>query len=92
MSKESFILSIVKKIESLKEDTVAYGYKTDKWWEISVSDFNLYMNDERFKRLSNAWHKAAKAKGFKLIFVCGWVPSEQKLLELAESDNLILNI
>lgn len=98
MNKENFILNILKKIESLKEGVIAYSYKTGNesmsniWWEVSISDYNLYMNDRRFKALSNAYHKAAKQQGFKLIFVCGWIPSENKLIDLAENDNLILNI
>ena len=98
MKIESFILSILKKVESMKEGVVAYSYKignapmTHVCWEISVSDFDLYMNDKRFKTLSNAWHKAAKAKGHKIIFVCGWMPTEEKLVKLMEEDNLILNV
>ena len=98
MKIEKFILSILKKVERMKEGVVAYSYKTGKtpmthvWWEISVSDFDLYMNDKGFKTLSNAWHKAAKVKGHKIIFVCGWMPTEEKLAKLADEDNLILNI
>lgn len=98
MKIESFILSILKKVESLKDGVIAYGYKsgnepmTHTWWEISVSDFDLYMNDKRFKNLSKAWHAAAKQQGHKIIFVCGWMPTEEKLAKLAEKDNLILNV
>lgn len=98
MKIENFILSILKKVESLKDGVVAYAYKsgnvpmTYTWWEISVSDFDLYMNDKRFKSLSKAWSKAAKAQGHKIIFVCGWMPTEEKLVKLAEEENLILNI
>ncbi len=98
MKIESFILSILKKVESMKEGVIAYAYKTGNapmthtWWEISVSDFDLYMNDKRFKTLTNAWHKAGVAMGHKIIFVCGWIPTEEKLVKLAEENNLILNI
>jgi len=98
MKIEKFILNVIKKIESLKEGIVVYSYKTGNtpmtyiWWEVSISDFDLYMNSKRFKTLSNAWYKAAKAQGFKLIFVCGWIPSEKKLIDLAENNNLILNV
>jgi hypothetical protein len=98
MKIEKFILSILNTIESMKEGVVAYSYKTGNtpmthvWCEISVSDFDLYMNDKRFKTLSNAWHKASKAKGHKIIFVCGWMPTEEKLVKLSDENNLILNI
>lgn len=98
MKIEKFILNILKKIESLKDGVIAYAHKTGNvtmthtWWEISVSDYELYMHDKRFKALTNAWHKAALAQGYKIIFVCGWMPTEEKLAKLAEEDNLILNI
>lgn len=98
MKIENFILSILKKVEGMKEGVIAYAYKTGNapmthtWWEISVSDFDLYMNDKRFKTLSAAWRKAAKAQGEKIIFVCGWMPTEEKLAKLADEDNLILNV
>lgn len=82
----------------MKEGVVAYSYKdgnapmTHVWWTISVSDFDLYMNDKRFKTLTKAWHKAANAQGEKISFVCGWMPTEEKLVKLANEDNLILNV
>ena len=91
MKIESFILSILKKIEESWPGVICYAYKTGNapmthvWWEVSVSD-------KRFKTLTNAWHKAAKAQGHKIIFVCGWKPTEEKLVKLAEEDNLILNV
>lgn len=98
MEAEKFILSVLKKIESLKDGVIAYAYKTGNatmthtWWEVSVSDFDLYMNDKRFKNLSNAWHKAAIVHNVRLVFVCGWVPTEERLSKLADENNLILNI
>lgn len=98
MKIETFILNILKKIESLQDGVIAYAYKTGNapmthtWWEVSVSDFDLYMNNPRFKALSKAWHKAAEAQGNKIVFVCGWIPTEEKLAKLAEEDNLILNV
>lgn len=93
-----FLLNILKKIESLKNGVIAYAYKssnatmTHTWWEISISDFDLYMNDLRFKNLSNAWHKAALVHNVRLLFVCGWTPTEKRLSKLADEDNLILNV
>lgn len=95
---KKLLLNIVRKIESLKDGVIAYAYRsgnatmTFQYWEVSVSDFDLYMNDKHFKMLCEAWRKAAEAKGEKLIFVCGWVPTEEKLLELANNDNLIIDI
>ena len=92
------LLNIVRKIERLKDGVVAYAYHTSnatgsfQYWEVSVSDFDLYMNDKRFKTLCEAWHKAAAAKGERVVFLCGWVPTEEKLLELVNNDNLIMDI
>ena len=98
METEKFILNIIKKIESLKDGVIAYAYKTGNatmtytWWEVSVSDFDLYMKDKRFKNLSNACHKAAIVHNVRLVFVCGWFPTEERLEKLANDDNLILNV
>lgn len=98
METEKFILNIIKKIESLKDGVIAYAYKTGNatmtytWWEVSVSDFDLYMKDKRFKNLSNAWHKAAIVHNVRLVFVCGCFPTEERLEKLANDDNLILNV
>ena len=93
MNKDAFVLSILKKIESLKEGVISYStFSKDGYYEISVSDFDMYMKDKRFKILTTAWHKASLALGFKIVFVCGWIPTEKKLVELSEQNNLILNI
>lgn len=97
MKIERFILSILRKIESLRGSIITYAYKTGnrsktyEWWEISVSDFDFYMHDKRFRILAKAWHKAALAQGYNIVFVCS-MPKEAKLVKLAEEENLILNI
>lgn len=98
MKIEKFILNILKKIESLQDGIIAYAYKssnetfTNIWWEISISSFEVYMHNKRFKTLSRAWCKAAQLHGYKIVFVCGFMPTEVKLMRLAERDNLILNV
>ena len=94
---ENFILSIIRKLEEIKPGMIAYAYKDSNapkigfWWTICVSDFEFYMNDTRFKTLSKAWHAAIKARKEKIMF-CYCSPKEKKLVTLAESDNLIMNI
>lgn len=98
MKIEDFILNILKKIEEIDEGSIAYAYKTgnapmtEVYWEISVSNSYFYMNNKRFKTLTKAWYKSARARGEKIIFVCGWKPSEEKLVKLADENNLILNV
>lgn len=97
MKIDDFILSVIRKIESLKEGVIAYGYidgndnKTHTWYCVCLSDYDMYMSDKRFKALSKAWNKAGKSLGIKLIFAyCN--PSEEKLGKLLEENNLFLNV
>ena len=97
MKPRKYILTIIKRIETLYPNVICYAYldgnepMTHRWWSLCISDYNVYMNDERFKKLSSAWHKGAIAQGIKLIFFyCN--PQEKKLFELADKDNLIMNI
>jgi hypothetical protein len=97
MKIENFILNILRKIESLKDGMIAYAYldgnalMSHTWYLVCLNDYEMYMNDKRLKALMNAWHKAGKALGIKVIFAyCN--PSEEKLNELAEKDNLFLNV
>ena len=97
MKNYSFLLSVVKKLESLRPGVFVYAYKEYNstgehwWWFVSVSDIDLY-RDTRFKMITKAFSKAAKVRGFGLVFVCNWIPKEKTLVELAEKDCLILNV
>ena len=50
------------------------------------------MNDERFKSLEKKWGKIAKNSRVKIIFGCGWKPTEERLVKLMNENNIILNI
>ena len=97
-SNYNFLKNILRKIEQMKEGVVAWAYftgnapMTNTWWEVAVSDYDLYREDKQLKSYMDAWHKVGRKRGMKIIFVCGWMPKEKKLSELAEKDNLILNI
>lgn len=92
-----FILNIVKKIETLNPDLFVYAYRsgnvpmTNVWWQISVSDYNFYKS-EQFSNFCRVWHKVAKTRGLKIIFVCGWIPKEEELIRLTEENNLIMTL
>lgn len=98
MNARKLILTIIKQVERLDPTLFVYGYQTANaprthvWWEISVSNFEFYMHNESFRKLANQWYKVAKSKGIKVIFVCGWKPKEERLVQLMEENNLILNI
>ena len=97
MGRVSFIRSVLAKCVSLRPDLIAWAHEdgnrtgTHKWTMVCVSDFDMYFHDQRFKALTRAWHTVAAKKGFKLVF-CYCSPKEKKLAELAEQDNLIMNI
>ena len=91
MKEKAFILSIIKKLESLVDGMVVYAHKECSWYSICLSDYDYYFNDQRFKTLSRAWYKAASARGFKISFAyCK--PLESKLKKLAYEDDLIINV
>ena len=94
MKNEKIIKSVLKEIENLDNSIITYAtiVNDGKWLQISVSDFEFYMNNLDFRKLTDKWHKVFNKLGVNLIFVCGWVPTEEKLLELANNNNLILNI
>lgn len=97
MKVETFLLNILRKIESLKEGVIAYAYldgnekRTHTWYCVCLNDYDMYVNDKRLKALTNAWHTAAKALGIKVVFAyCN--PLEEKLETLLNSGNLFLNV
>jgi len=96
MKEKQIILTIVKSIERKFDGLIVWAYKnsnengTNNWWEIAVSDYNVY-TDNKFKKIMDVWYKIAKRKGIKIIFCCGWMPKEKQLVSLQEKD-LILNI
>lgn len=93
MIAEDFILKVLKKIESLDSNLITYAYKVKQgWWEISISDFNFYRQNNSFKKLSKAWRVAGDNMGVKIVFVCGWIPTEKKLVSLMNENNLVMCI
>lgn len=94
---QKYLMKLLKEIEAMKDDVIAYAYKagndsmTHTWWEISISDFDLYTN-ECFRSQAAEWRNIVAKRGARLVFVCGWTPTENQLLMLANTDNLILNI
>lgn len=97
MGRLRFIRGILAKCESLRDGVIAYAYHesnsigTHVWTTVCVSDLDMYFNDQRFKSLTRVWRKAAEKQGFKLVF-CYCNPKEKKLAELAERDNLVMNV
>lgn len=84
------ILTIIQAIEKIYKGIIAFGYKEgENTWFIAVNDYDVYMSD-KFKTLCKNWRKNQGGSG-KIIF-CYLVPTEKRLMELAEGENLILNV
>lgn len=95
MAIENLVWKIVKQLTTLFPDEIVYGYKyynateTAHWWMISISTFDVYKS-ERFKKITQAWHKAVSVQTTeKVIFSC-CNPSEKELAKLLENNNLIM--
>nr|DAY08609.1 MAG TPA: hypothetical protein [Caudoviricetes sp.] len=90
---EALIYAILTKVDSLREGIVSYAYWKDdlRCYCVCLSDYEVYTNDKRFRVLSNAWYKAGKALGVKIIFAYA-EPIEEKLEKLLNEDNLYINV
>ena len=96
MKERKAVYKVLQAIEDIFPDTIAYAYldsnstKTHVWWNVCIDNWDLYYSKD-FKEFTAEVHKRYKPHGIKLLF-CYCYPLEKKLLELAEQDNLILNI
>jgi len=95
-AKEAFLLSVLRKIEGLKEGVICIAHEdyypdgSLRWYWIAVNDYAFYAQDKRFKTFSKAYHKAAAANGLNIQF-CYCSMSESYLLKLANENNLIMD-
>lgn len=86
----NIIKAMLRDIEKMDSELFVYASIEDAWIQVSVSSFEFYMHDEAFKKTCNKWRAVIKKMGLKVVFVCGWIPKEEKLLELANKNNLII--
>lgn len=87
-----FVLKIIKQLEE-KFNCIAYAYVEDtgKLWNICVNDYDMYMSNQDFKKFRHNWHIIAKKRKIGILFFyCNTI--ESKLGELANKDNLVMNI
>ena len=96
MKERKEIYKILNAIEDIFSNTIAWGFsesnssKTFSWWNICISDYHVYCSKD-FKTFASDVHQLYKPYNIRIVFVyCN--PIEKALLELAENDNLILNI
>ncbi len=82
---------MLKDIEKLDKELFVYASLENFFIQVSVSRFDFYMYNEDFKKVCNKWRVVFDKMGLKVIFVCGWVPKEEKLVELMNKNSLILN-
>ena len=94
-NERKFISKLVKDIED-KFSVLAYAYldgnepKTHVWWTVCVNDYNLYVDDD-YKKFIVQKRVVANKLDIKLLFAYRNT-LESILVELAEQDNLIMNI
>ena len=92
MNERKAIYKALKKIESVFPNLFAYAYK-DKgsehsYWWICIDDYDIYRSDN-FSNLTENIRKTLNG----LTCVFSYVkPIEKVLLQLADSDNLVLNL
>lgn len=82
---------MLKDIEKLDKELFVYASLESFFIQVSVSKPNFYMYDEDFKKVCKKWKTVFNKMGLKVIFVCGWVPKEEKLVELMNKNSLILS-
>lgn len=87
----NIIKAMLKDIEKLDKELFVYASLESFFIQVSVSKPNFYMYDEDFKKVCKKWKTVFNKMGLKVIFVCGWVPKEEKLVELMNKNSLILS-
>lgn len=104
---EEFVLSIIKKLESIKEGLVCFSYvcKYDPdgreiknpdaiFRFIAMDNYEFYKTlyfEKRTFNLIKVWRKISDKMGLKIVF-CYRNPIESQLVELLKDDNLIMNV
>lgn len=84
------MLAAVKRIEAACPGAIAWASRQEHWWELCVSDYDFYRSEE-FARIKAAYRKLMiSAGGCKLIF-CYAKPDADRLYELEQAGNLILD-
>lgn len=94
MKERNKVYKVVKSIEQHFPGCVAWAHfdgnapMTYTYWTVCVNDYELYYSDE-YKKLTKELRE--KYNDVRFLF-CYCNPLESKLAELAEKDNLIMNI
>lgn len=88
---DKFLMSIIRKIESLQEGLITYAFFDSPWYWFCLNDFEFYMHNRCFNNLTKVWHKVSKTLNIRIVFVYK-EPSEDFLLKKANENNLYLNI
>lgn len=85
----NIVLRVIKDIETNFADLIAFAYieENGKWWNICISDYSVYCSDEFKEKVKSIRRKYA----LRLIFSYR-NPDEKILLNLAEKENLVLNL
>lgn len=91
MNNSGLILKIIRQIEE-KFNCITYAYieENNDWWNICISNYDVYRGDE-FKKLKNNWRIILNKRKIKAVF-CYCNPIESNLIKLSNDNNLIMNV
>ena len=81
---------MIREIQAMDDELFVYAHFENAWLEVSVSKFEFYMHNEEFKKTCVKWRTILNKMRLKVVFVCGWLPKEEVLVQLAEQNNLII--
>lgn len=89
MTERKLLYKICKQAEDLF-GVICYAYKDGLFWNVCIDDYDKYRNQD-FREFSSRWHNEIKVAGLdiKIVF-CYCYPFEEKLIKLANEDNLVL--
>lgn len=87
MNERKLLYKICKQAEDLF-GVICYAYKDGLFWNICIDDYDKYRNQD-FKEFSSKWQNKFITLGIKIVF-CYCYLLEEKLIKLADEDNLIL--
>lgn len=88
MNEWKILYKVCKQAETKFDNVICYAYKDGLFWNICIDDYDKYLSKE-YKEFTSKWHKILKAAKINAVF-CYCHPSEERLFELAQKDNLIL--
>lgn len=86
----SLLLAAVKRIEAERPGVIAWASRQERWWELCVSDYDLYRSEE-FARIKKTYRQALAVSGGGELIFCYAKPDAERLYELELKGNLVMD-